>query len=93
MPDPMAFSDLDQLYSQILSVYPSAVNIVHFLEIITVSHGELAVVMEDIFGMEEVYWIGLTSYDLQSDELSGYVDLHFYDYLRAATTSPTTTLP
>ena len=27
-PDPMAFSDLDQLYTQILSVYPSEANIV-----------------------------------------------------------------
>ena len=48
-----AFSDLDQLYHQILSEYPSEVNIVHVLGIISVSHGELAEVMEDIFGMEE----------------------------------------
>ena len=52
-PDPTAFSDLDQLYTQILSVYPRAVNIVRVLGIINVSHGELAEVMEDIFGMEE----------------------------------------
>ena len=52
-PDATAFSDLDQLYTQILSVYPSAVNIVHVLGIISVSHGAMAEVMEDIFGMEE----------------------------------------
>jgi hypothetical protein len=51
--DPTAFSDLDQLYTQILSVYPSEVNIAQVLGIISVSHGELAEVMEDIFGMEE----------------------------------------
>ena len=33
-PDPSAFSDLDQLYTQILSVYPSTVNIVQVLGII-----------------------------------------------------------
>ena len=52
-PDPTAFSDLDQLYTQILSVYPSAANIVHVLGIISVSHGELLDVIEDIFEMEE----------------------------------------
>ena len=52
-PDSTAFSDLDQLYTQILSVYPTAVNIVHALGIISVSHGKLAEVMEDIFEMEE----------------------------------------
>jgi hypothetical protein len=52
-PDTTAFSDLDQLYTHILSVYPSSVNVVHVLGIISVSHGDLAEVMEDIFGMEE----------------------------------------
>ena len=52
-PDHTAFSDLDQLYTQILSVYPRAVNVVQILGIISVSRGELAEVMEDIFGMEE----------------------------------------
>ena len=52
-PDSTAFSDLDQLYTQILSVYPNEFNIVHVLGIISVSHGDLAEVMEDIFGMEE----------------------------------------
>ena len=51
--DPTAFSDLDQLYTQILSVYSSSVNIVRVLGIISVSHGNLAEVIEDIFGMEE----------------------------------------
>ena len=52
-PDSTAFSDLDQLYTQILSVYPSTVNIVHVLGIISACHGVLAEVAEDIFGMEE----------------------------------------
>ena len=56
-PDSTAFSDLDQLYTQILSVFPRAVNIVHVLGIISVSRGDFdgqfAEVMEDIFGMEE----------------------------------------
>ena len=52
-PDPTAFSDLDQLYTQILSVYPSVVNLVHVLGIISASHGVSQEVMEDIFGLEE----------------------------------------
>ena len=52
-PDPTAFSDLDQLYTQILSVYPSAVNIVQVLGIVSISHGESAEVFENIFEMEE----------------------------------------
>ena len=52
-PDPTAFSDLDQLYTQILSVYPSAVNIVQVLGIISTCHGICAEVIEDIFQMEE----------------------------------------
>ena len=52
-PDSRAFSNLDQLYTQILSVYPSEVNIVRALGIISASHGELVEAMEDIFGMEE----------------------------------------
>jgi hypothetical protein len=51
-PDPTAFSDLDQLYNQILSVFPSAVNIVKVLGIISASHGVLAEAIEDIFEME-----------------------------------------
>ena len=52
-PDPTALSDLDQLYTQILSVYPSAVNIVEVLGIITASRSNSPEVIEDILGMEE----------------------------------------
>ena len=52
-PDPTALSDLDQLYTQILSVYPSAVNIVQVLGIITASKLDSPEVIEDILGMEE----------------------------------------
>ena len=52
-PDPMPFPDLDHLYAQILSIYPSKVNIVQFLGIISASHGILVEVIEDIFGMEK----------------------------------------
>ena len=53
-PDPTAFSDLDQLYTQILSVYPSSVNIVQILGIIIAfDEMNLPEVIEDIFGMEE----------------------------------------
>ena len=75
-PDPTAFSDLDQLYTQILSAYPSAVNIVKVLGIISVSHGDLQEVMEDIFGMEEgelkLVLRGLSS--LIKDENDGNVE-------------------
>jgi NACHT domain len=53
-PDPTAFSDLDQLYTQILSVYPSAVNIVQVLGILIVfEEKNLPEAIEDILGMEE----------------------------------------
>ena len=52
-PDPTVFSDLDQLYTQILSNYPSAVNIVQALGIIIASDEHLPEVIEDILGMEE----------------------------------------
>ena len=53
-PDPTAFSDLDQLYTQILSVYPSTVNIVQVLGIIiAVDNRWLPEVIKDILGMEE----------------------------------------
>ena len=53
--DPTAFSDLDQLYTQILSVYPSAVNIVQILGIILALDDEdlTPEVIEDVLGMEE----------------------------------------
>ncbi|KAF8815804.1 hypothetical protein BYT27DRAFT_7155408 [Phlegmacium glaucopus] len=55
MPDPKAFSDLDQLYTQILSVYPSTATIVQVLGIILAfDAGTLTPkVIEDIFEMEE----------------------------------------
>jgi hypothetical protein len=53
-PDPTAFSDVDQLYTQILSVYPSAVTIVQVLGfIIAFDEKKLPDVFEDILGMEE----------------------------------------
>ena len=52
-PDPTAFSDLDQLYTQILSVYPSTVNIVQVLGIISAFDGDSREVIEDILDMEE----------------------------------------
>ena len=54
-PDPTAFSDLDQLYNQILSVYPSTVNIVQVLGNIIAFDEDMAVaeVIEDILGMDE----------------------------------------
>ena len=52
-PDPTAFSDLDQLYTQILSVYPSGVNIVQVLGIISAFDGNSREVIEDILEMEE----------------------------------------
>ena len=86
-PDPTVFSDLDQLYTQILFVYPEAVNIVHVLGIVSVSHGELAEVIEDIFGMEEgelkLVLRGLSSLMKDEDEhflnsrATSYVIPHF----------------
>ena len=52
-PDPSAFSDLDQLYTQILSVYSSTVKIVRILGIIITSKTNFPGVIEDILGMEE----------------------------------------
>ena len=52
----MAFSDLDQLYTQILSVYPSSANIVEVLGIIiafTSGDDIFPEVIEDILGLEE----------------------------------------
>jgi hypothetical protein len=52
-PDPSAFSDLDQLCTQILSIYPSTVDIVQVLEIIIGFYNvDLTLeVIEDILGM------------------------------------------
>ena len=85
-PDPTAFSDLDQLYTQILSVYPSTLNIVQVLGIVSTSHGDFAEVFENIFGMEEgeleLVLHGLSSLvkDDNSDKngkLNKYVIPHF----------------
>jgi hypothetical protein len=69
-PDSTAFSDLDQLYTQILSVYPSSVDIVQILGIITASGENSQEVIEDILGIEEgglkVVLCGLSS--LMEDE-------------------------
>ena len=52
-PDPTAFSDLDQLYTQISSVYSSEVDLVKYLGIISVFHGDSAKAIEEVFAMEE----------------------------------------
>ena len=52
-PDPTAFSHLDQLYTQILSVYPSAEEIVQVLGFIIASDQNLPEVIEDILEMEQ----------------------------------------
>ena len=89
-PDATAFSDLDQLYTQILSNYPRAVNIVRVLGIISVSHGELAEVMEEIFGMEEgelkLVLCGLSSLmiDEDDDDLNSGPDSYFIPYFAHA---------
>jgi hypothetical protein len=53
--DPTAFSDFDQLYTQILSIYPRIVNIVQVLGIILAFEDDNLTpeVIEDILGMEE----------------------------------------
>ena len=96
-PDHTAFSDLDQLYTQILSVYPSNVNIVQVLGIITASHGKFAFasarVYEDIFGLEKgqlkQVLRGLLSlmkdendyYGLREDDIPHFAHASFSDYL------------
>ena len=53
-PDPTAFSDLDHLYTRILSIYPTAVNIVQVLgTIIVCEKNNFPQVIEDILEMEE----------------------------------------
>jgi hypothetical protein len=84
-PDPMAFSDLDHLYTQILSVYPSAVNIVQVLGTIIACEGNyLSEVIEDILEMEEgelkLVLRGLSSLMgelLNNGHSSSYVIPHF----------------
>ena len=90
-PDPTALSDLDQLYTQILSVYPSAVNIVQVLGTIIASRSYSPGVIEDLLGMEEgelkLVLSGLSSLmDGNGERLDEYVvpqfaHASFRDYL------------
>ena len=85
-PDPTAFSDLDQLYTQILSVYPSEVNIVQALGFI-IGIGRSSEVIEDILEMEEgelkLLLCGLSSLmedgnrESLNKDLTSYVIPHF----------------
>ena len=94
--DPTAFSDLDQLYSQILSVYPSTVNIVQVLGFIIASFQNSPEVIGDILGMEEgklkLVLRGLSSLTYGNGEyinedgvtsysIPGFEHASFYDYL------------
>ena len=71
--DSTAFSDLDQLYTQILSVYPSTVNIVQILGFIIIIEQNTAELIEDILEMEKGHLKqvlrGLSS--LMKDEKNG----------------------
>ena len=82
--DSTAFSNLDQLYTQILSVYPSTVTIVHVLGIISASHGVLAEVAEDIFEMEEGELNGMLRglSSLMKDENGGALTIWSHPSLR-----------
>ena len=85
-PDPTAFSDLDQLYTQILSVYPSAVNIVQVLGFIILSDENLPEVIEDILGMEEgglkLVLRGLSSLiESEDDEKEEYLNKGIISYV------------
>ena len=85
-PDPTVFSDLDHLYTQILSVYPSAVNIVQILGIIIASDENVPEVIEDILGMEEVelklVLLGLSSLMKdENDENGGCLRMGFSSYV------------
>ena len=92
-PDHKAFSDLDQLYTQILSVYPSTVNIVQVLGFTAImfkfEENHLPEVIEDILEMEEgelrLVLRGLSSlmddednkYDEKDEKDHSYVIPHF----------------
>ena len=90
-PDPKSFSDLDNLYTQILSVYPSAVNIVQVLGIIVACENNvIPEVIEDILGMEKgelkLVLRGLSSLMVEDKELVSYIippfaHASFRDYL------------
>ena len=89
-PDPTAFSDLDQLYTQILSVYPSTVNIVQILGIIIATRliASVPEVIEDILGMEDgelkLVLRGLSSLmdeDWKGNRVPHFAHASFSDYL------------
>ena len=82
-PDPTAFSDLDQLYTQILSVYPNEMNIVQVLGfVIGIGTGRSSEVIEDILEMEEgelkLVLCGLSS--LMEDENGESLDKEVTSY-------------
>ena len=88
--DPTAFSDLDQLYTQILSVYPSSVNIAQVLGFIVVLRQNLPELVADILEMEagdmKLVLQGLSS--LMKDEIvvnpyftTQFAHTSFRDYL------------
>ena len=88
--DPTAFSDLDQLYTQILSVYPSTANIVQVLGTILAFDGYLIPeVIEDILGMEDgdlrLLLSGLSS--LMEDEDKGVSSYDFIPHFAHASFS------
>ena len=79
--DPTAFSDLDQLYTQILLVYPSTADIVQILGTILAFDGDLEIeVIEDILGMEEgglkLVLSGLSSL-MEDDKTGEHLDQWF----------------
>ena len=84
--DPTAFSDLDHLYTQILSAYPSAANIVQVLGTILAFDDDLDPdVIEDILGMEEgdlgLVLSGLSSLmEDDSYENGAYLNKGFFAY-------------
>jgi len=84
--DPTAFSDLDHLYTQILSAYPSRVNIVQVLGTILAFDDDLnPEVIEDILGMEDgdlgLVLKGLSSLmEEDSYENGAYLNKGFFAY-------------
>jgi hypothetical protein len=89
-PDHTAFSDLDHLYTRILSVYPSEVNIVQILGFMIAINGRRFDVIEDILEMEEgqlkLVLRGLSSLmedgnSVASDFFPHFAHASFSDYL------------
>ena len=87
-PDPTAFSDLDHLYTKILSVYPSAEKIVQFLG--TMIAYDLPEVIEDIIEMKEgelkLMLRGLSSliYDDENEERLDEEIRSYYSFAHAS---------